>query len=139
MNELVVTDRATEWRRLKALVLDSVSSPITRRVYNLGLDEFIVWYAQAPWPGLPKATVNAWRTVLETRGLGSVSINVRITASPDGPRDLEAEFKRESTLWKHRGGGDCTDKPRGVRRGGFALRDELRKAELWTSVSLSES
>jgi hypothetical protein len=29
MNELVVADRASEWRRLKALVLDSVSSPIT--------------------------------------------------------------------------------------------------------------
>ena len=41
MNELVVADRASEWRRLKSLVLDSVSSPITRRVYNLGLDEFI--------------------------------------------------------------------------------------------------
>ena len=43
MNELVVADRTAEWRRLKALVLDSVSSPITRRVYNLGLDEFIAW------------------------------------------------------------------------------------------------
>jgi hypothetical protein len=103
------------------------------------LDEFISWYGQAPRFGFTKATVNTRRAKLETRGRGSVSINVRITASPDGPRDLEAEFKRESTLWKHRGGGDCTDKPRGVRRGGFALRDELRKAELWTSVSLSES
>ena len=80
MNELTLANRASDWHRLKALVLGSVSSPITRRVNNLGLDEFIVWYAQAPWPGLPKATVNAWRTVLETRGLGSVSINVRITA-----------------------------------------------------------
>lgn len=41
MNELMVVARASEWRRLKALVLDSVFSPITRRVYNLGLDEFI--------------------------------------------------------------------------------------------------
>jgi hypothetical protein len=41
MNEPVVADRAFEWRRLKSLVLDSVSSPITRRVYNLGLDEFM--------------------------------------------------------------------------------------------------
>jgi len=30
MNELIVVDRASGWRRLKALVLDSVSSPITR-------------------------------------------------------------------------------------------------------------
>jgi len=80
MNELTLANRASDWHRLKALVLDSVSSPITRRVYNLGLDEFIAWYGQAPRPGFTKATVNAWRTELEARGLGSVSINVRITA-----------------------------------------------------------
>jgi len=80
MNDLVVADRATEWRRLKTLVLDSVSSPITKRVYNLGLDEFFAWYGREPRSGFTKATVNAWRAELETRGLGSVSINVRITA-----------------------------------------------------------
>jgi site-specific recombinase XerD len=80
VNELVLADRAAEWGRLKALVLDSVSSPITRRVYNLGLNEFIAWYGQEPRPGFTKATVNAWRAELEARGLGSVSINVRITA-----------------------------------------------------------
>ena len=41
MNELTLANKAADWRRLKALVLDSVSSPITKRVYNLGLDEFI--------------------------------------------------------------------------------------------------
>ena len=80
MNELTLANRAADWQRLKALVLDSVSSPITRRVYNLGLDEFIAWYGQEPRPGFTKATVNAWRAALEARGLGSVSINVRITA-----------------------------------------------------------
>src|ERR1700736_253171 len=80
MTELVVADRGAEWRRLKSLVLDSVSSPITRRVYNLGLDEFIAWYTLEPRAGFTKATVSAWRVVLEGRGLGSVSINVRITA-----------------------------------------------------------
>src|SRR5215475_9816693 len=80
MNDLVVADRAAEWRRLKALVLDSVSSPITRRVYNLGLDEFFTWNSQEPRPGFTKAAVAAWRVALEARGLGAVSINVRITA-----------------------------------------------------------
>src|SRR5437660_3519888 len=80
MNELVLANRAADWRRLKMLVLDSVSSPITRRVYNLGLDEFFQWFAQEPRPGFTKATVSAWRVALEARGLGSVSINVRITA-----------------------------------------------------------
>jgi hypothetical protein len=77
---LALANRAADWRRLKTLVLDSVSSPITKRVYNLGLDEFFAWYGQEPRPGFTKATVNAWRAELEARGLGSVSINVRITA-----------------------------------------------------------
>src|SRR5213078_4668538 len=80
MHELTLAGRETNWRRLKALVLDSVSSPITRRVYNLGLDEFFAWYDQEQRTGFTKATVSAWRVALEARGLGAVSINVRITA-----------------------------------------------------------
>jgi integrase len=80
MNAMIVAPRTTDWHRLKALVLDSVSSPITKRVYNLGLDEFFAWFSLEPRPGFTKATVSAWRVALEARGLGSVSINVRITA-----------------------------------------------------------
>src|ERR1700692_4177801 len=80
MNELVLANRAADWRRLKMLVLDSVSSPITKRVYNLVLDECFEWFGKEPRPGFTKATVSAWRVALETRGLGSISINVRITA-----------------------------------------------------------
>jgi hypothetical protein len=50
MNELTLANKAADWHRLKALVLDSVSSPITKRVYNLGLDEFFAWYSQEPRP-----------------------------------------------------------------------------------------
>jgi len=80
MTDLIVVPQAAHWQRLKRLVLDSVSSPITRRVYNLGLDEFFEWYGREPRPGFTKATVCAWRVALEARGLGAVSINVRITA-----------------------------------------------------------
>ena len=80
MTDLIVVPQAAHWQRLKRLVLDSVSSPITRRVYNLGLDEFFEWYEREPRPGFTKATVSAWRVALEARGLGAVSINVRITA-----------------------------------------------------------
>ena len=65
MNDLAVADRAADWRRLKALVLDSVSSPITKRVYNLGFDEFFAWYSQEPRAGLTKAT---WRWRCQTTG-----------------------------------------------------------------------
>ena len=59
MNELVLANRAADWRRLKMLVLDSVSSQITKRVYNLGLDEFFEWFGREPRPGFTKATVSA--------------------------------------------------------------------------------
>src|SRR6266853_1351652 len=80
MNDLIVVERPAEWQRLKTLVLDSVSSPITRRVYNMALDEFIDWFREAPPPGFSKATVSAWRASLEARRLGSSSIIIRMSA-----------------------------------------------------------
>ncbi len=35
MNDRMVMEKIAEWQRLKALVLDSVSSPITRRLKQL--------------------------------------------------------------------------------------------------------
>ncbi|HXS99019.1 MAG TPA: hypothetical protein VN736_30700 [Candidatus Limnocylindrales bacterium] len=53
MNDLIAVERENPFHKLKALVLDSVSSPITKRVYNLGLDEFFAWYSQESRGGLP--------------------------------------------------------------------------------------
>src|SRR5271170_5360217 len=80
MNELIAVEKIAQWQKLKALVLDSVSSPITKRVYNMALDEFMEWFQEAPRPGFTKATVSAWRVSLEERGLGSSSIIVRMSA-----------------------------------------------------------
>src|ERR1700729_4622868 len=80
MNELVAIEKIAQWEKLKALVLDSVSAPITKRVYNMALNEFMVWFQQAPRPGFTKATLSAWRVSLEDRGLGSSSIIIRMSA-----------------------------------------------------------
>src|SRR5437879_8219339 len=80
MNDLIAVKKLAEWDRLKALVLDSVSSPITKRVYNMALNEFMDWFQQAPRPGFTKAAVSAWRVSLEARGLGSSSIIIRMSA-----------------------------------------------------------
>src|ERR1700732_2501704 len=61
MTDLIAVQRIAGWEKLKTLVLDSVSSPITKRVYNMALDEFLGWFQQAPRPGFTKATVSAWR------------------------------------------------------------------------------
>jgi hypothetical protein len=80
MTELMVVEKIAEWQRLKALVLDSVSSPITRLVYNMALDEFMSWFRQEQRPGFTKATVSAWRVSFEARELGSSSIIIRMSA-----------------------------------------------------------
>src|SRR5437762_4456860 len=74
MTDLIAIQKIAGWEKLKTLVLDNVSSPITKRVYNMALDEFLPWFQQAPRPGFTKATVSAWRVSLEARGLGSSSI-----------------------------------------------------------------
>jgi len=80
MNDLIAVERIAQGQKLKALVLDSVSSPITKRVYNMALNEFMEWFQQAPRPGFTKATVSAWRVSLEERRLGSSSIIIRMSA-----------------------------------------------------------
>jgi hypothetical protein len=40
MNDLIAVEKIVQWQKLKTLVLDSVSSPITKRVYNMALEEF---------------------------------------------------------------------------------------------------
>src|SRR5580704_11558156 len=80
MNDLIAVQKITGWDKLKAMVLDSVSSPITKRVYNMALEEFMAWFQQAPRSGFTKATVSAWRVSLEERKLGSSSIIIRMSA-----------------------------------------------------------
>ena len=81
MNDLVLAAKAADWYKLKALVLDSVSSPITRRVYNMALVEFMAWFRLEPRPGFSKATVSAWRA----RPLNVFSVPGRI--SRNSPND----------------------------------------------------
>src|SRR5437016_2913868 len=80
MTDLTAIQKIAGWEKLKTLVLDSVSSPITKRVYNMALDEFLAWFQQAPRPGFTKATVSAWRVSLEERRLGSSSVIIRMSA-----------------------------------------------------------
>src|SRR5580700_1235705 len=95
MNDLIAVEKIAQWQKLKALVLDSVSSPITKRVYSMALDEFLAWFRQEPRPeGFCKATVSAWRASLEARRLGSSSIIIRMSAI----RKLAAEAADNSLI-----------------------------------------
>jgi site-specific recombinase XerD len=118
MNDLISLEKIAQWQKLKALVLDSVSSPITKRVYNMALDEFMAWFQQAPRPGFTKATVSAWRVSLEDRKLGSSSIIIRMSAI----RKLAAEAADNGLLAPELAAGiSCVKsaKTQGIRTGNW--------------------
>jgi Phage integrase, N-terminal SAM-like domain len=66
------------WRIITSLVLDGISSRHTRRAYSQALDEYLIWFRDDPGREFSKATVQKYRTELETKGLAPSSINVRL-------------------------------------------------------------
>src|SRR6266705_5449635 len=130
MNDLIAVERIAQWQKLKTLVLDSVSSPITKRVYNMALDEFMGWFQQALRPGFKKATVSAWRVSLEARGLGSSSIIIRMSAI----RKLAAEAADNGLLAPELAAGISrvrSAKTQGIRVGNWL---SLRQAQALLSA-----
>src|SRR5580704_12442703 len=93
MNELIAIEKIEQWEKLKKLVLDSVSSPITKRVYNMALNEFMAWFQQAPRPGFTKATVSVWRGIAP-RSAVSLLLGCQRSASwrAKPPQRLAPEF-----------------------------------------------
>src|SRR5450432_1292110 len=130
MNDLITLEKIAQWQKLKTLVLDSVSSPITKRVYNMALDEFMGWFQQAPRPGFTKATVSAWRVSLEDRRLGSSSIIIRMSAI----RKLAAEAADNGLLAPELAAGISrvkSAKTQGIRVGNWL---SLRQAQALLSA-----
>src|SRR6202158_2222894 len=118
MTDLIAIQKTAGWEKLKTLVLDSVSAPITKRVYNMALDEFLAWFQQAPRPGFTKATVSACRGSLEARVLASSSIIIRMSAI----RKLAAEAADNGLLARELAAGISrvkSVKPTGVRVGNW--------------------
>ena len=127
---MIAIQKIADWEKLKTLVLDSFSSRITKRVYNMALDEFLGWFQQAPRPGFTKATVSAWRASLEARGLGSSSIIIRMSAI----RKLAAEAADNGLLAPDLAGGIArvkSAKTQGIRTGNWL---SLRQAQALLSA-----
>jgi site-specific recombinase XerD len=66
--------------RLKALVLNAVTSPHLRRVYEKALEDFLSWYRWAVRGPFRKSVVQEYRSKLEADGLAASTINVRLAA-----------------------------------------------------------
>jgi site-specific recombinase XerD len=76
----VLTPRAAALERIKALVLDTLPSPESKRAYRQALDDFFGWCRAEAVDGFTKATVNAYRASLEARRLSPFTINQRLSA-----------------------------------------------------------
>ena len=66
------------------IVVNSVRSAASRRVYRQTLVEFLSWYAAAGHSGLNKAVVHEYRSALQRRGLEALSSNL-LTADGSMP------------------------------------------------------
>src|SRR5262245_4047368 len=67
------------WVRVRAMVLDSVSSPHSGRVYAKALDDVAAWCRDAAAGGFTRETVQRYRAHLEARGLAPSSLNLQLT------------------------------------------------------------
>jgi len=113
--------------RLKALVLDSVHSPESKRAYSRGVDEFLKWFAATqPATGFSKATVQAYRAQLVASGLAASTVNLRMTAI----RRLAAEAADNGLLPPE--AASAIARVKGARRQGVRIGN-------WLSVPLAEA
>src|SRR5271169_2645745 len=64
----------------KSAVLDSFSSPHSRRNYKFAMEQFITWYCSEPRLALNRTVVLRFRLHLESLGLAAGTINQRLAA-----------------------------------------------------------
>src|SRR5712664_1735965 len=64
----------------KAAVLNSLTSPGSRRVYQYAIEQFIAWYCSEPRLAFNRIVVVRYRMHLEGRGLAANTINQQLAA-----------------------------------------------------------
>ena len=67
------------WVRVRALVVDSVSSRHSRRVYTRALDDFRAWSHDSGPGGFTRETVQQYRAHLESRAMAPATVNLHLT------------------------------------------------------------
>jgi hypothetical protein len=61
-------------------VLNSLSSPASRRVYESAIDQFTAWYCSEPRLAFNRIVVVRYRMHMESRGLAANNINQQLAA-----------------------------------------------------------
>jgi site-specific recombinase XerD len=111
------------WARLKNWVLDSVTSPHSKRAYQQALEAFRSWCADTGAAGFTKATVQAYRAALEAAGRSPSSINVQLSAL----RKLTAEAVDNGLLAPETAAAIA--RVRGAKRHGVRAGNWLTRAQ----------
>jgi integrase len=99
-------------QRLKALVLDTVSSDHSRRAYEKALDDFLTFLGGRPFT---RASLQEFRSHMEAAGLAPASINLRLAPL----RKLATEAAENGWMDPMIAGGIA--RVRGVRRLGLRV------------------
>ena len=126
-NALVVAvpARYRDWRSVATLAIDAVSSAHSKRAYEKALQDFLAWYSAEARPGLSRAIVQQYRSVLESNGLAPASINLRLSAI----RKLAAEAAENGLLDRSVAQGIVSLKgvrQSGARAGNWLTREQAR-------------
>ena len=74
----------------KAAVLNTLSSPHSRRNYKFAMEQFITWYCSEPRLALNRAVVLRFRLHLESLGLGALHDRQPVALHP-GPDSGERQ------------------------------------------------
>jgi site-specific recombinase XerD len=72
--------RLPDLDQAKSAVLNSLSSPQSRRNYKFAMEQFITWYCSEPRLALNRAVVLRFRLYLESLGLAAGTVNQRLAA-----------------------------------------------------------
>jgi site-specific recombinase XerC len=109
----------------KNAVLNSLSSPNSRRNYKFAMEQFITWYCSEPRLALNRAVVLRFRLYLESLGLAAGTINQRLAAV----RRLAYEAADSGLLSPELAAGIRRVKgvkQLGSRAGNWLIRDQAR-------------
>ena len=69
-----------DYQAVIRLVCDSLTSDHSRRAYEKALTDFLAWYMNEGKPGLTKATVQRYKSVLQESGVSPATVNLRMSA-----------------------------------------------------------
>ena len=120
--------------RLKSLVLDSVVSLESKRIYGRGIDRFLAWFqTERPSTGFTKATVQAFRTHLIASGLSSSGVNLYMTAI----RRLALEAADNGLIAPELAAG--IGRVKGIRRQGVRIGNWLTARQAEKLINLPDT